>query len=376
MARDIVVLAGIAPHSVLSLCKMAKAHKVHAFVVCIDDGFDSFKKSRIIDESFIVKKEDLCSFWEGFIDSHHFELPPILYPTTDVACLLVNDNRIFYERFFVICMPSHDIVAAFNDKTLAEDVALKNGLCVPKTLIANEINDMLRVSQELHFPVIVKPKGISFQHEVGFKFDILQSPEELESLKEIVNKGAQLVIQEYIPGGDEQYSFYLFYRSRNGVVHDCIGVKSLQRTGIMAIGTVKRDERLAAICRDFLAQIDYYGIGGIEFKQYDGKYYFIEMSTRTEGFLPIAQMAGSSLVDASYLEYENGDSPVVAAEDGVVYIDTFFWMLKRFQESNILLFLKELIRYSFSCKAHFAGLYLDKKFSLVRYWKMIFKRKV
>lgn len=79
-----------------------------------------------------------------------------------------------------------------------------------------------------------------------------------------------------------------------------MGEKTLQTNGIMTIGTVKIDRELAKICREFLARIDYVGIGGMEFKKCNSQYYFIEMSTRTEGFLSISDIANCSIAEAAY----------------------------------------------------------------------------
>ena len=371
MARDIVVLAGTAPHSVLALCKMAKRHNAHTYVVCVDDGFEYYSRSRLVSEAFMVSRKDEKSFWERFFASHTFDGKPILYPTTDAACLLIDNDRAFYEALFEVCMPTHEIISAYNDKTVAENEAAKYGLNVPKTCVVRSATDFEDVIGHLKLPVIVKPQGAIYLTKVGFKFRIIEKFEDLEDLGVILSQGCQLVIQEYIPGDDDKYSFYLFYRAKDGTIHDCMGVKTLQRTGIMAVGTVKQDDYLTHICRDYLQNIDYYGIGGIEFKRYNGKYYFIEMSTRTEGFLAIAQMAGTSLVEASYLDITGSSKEVVGAKENTVYVDTFFWILRRIQEKQFGLWIKELFRFLLNANAHLAGIYLDWRFSLCRYWKIL-----
>lgn len=374
MVKDIVVLAGTAPHSVLALCKIAKRNKAHAYVVCVDDGFAYYNKSCLVTEAFVTTKKDLGQFWGDFFVNHSFESTPVLYPTTDAACLLIEENRQFYDERFIVCMPSHHIVTVYNDKTLAEKDAEQCGLTVPKTVIVSSINEIEEVEKKINFPIIVKPQGAIFLHEVGFKFKILEKPSQLSELKGLIKQGCKLVLQEYIPGNDEDYSFYLFYRGKDGEIHDCMGVKTQQYSGIMAVGTVKTDDALASICRKYLNKIDYYGIGGIEFKRYNGKYYFIEMSTRTEGFLAIALMSGSSLVDASYLDIVKNPKNFKPAKEGTVYIDTFFWLLKRLHEHRIGLLLKEFVCFIFNPNSHFAGLYLDLKFSVIRYWNILFRK--
>lgn len=373
MARDIVVLAGSAPHSVLALCKMAKKQGAHAYVVCVDDGFDYYGKSRLITESYLTTKVGLEKFWKSFFERNAFVEKPVLYPTTDAACLLIDENRGYYEEHFELCMPSHQIIATYNDKTLAEEDAVKWGLTVPKTKVVFDEPGLDELDKVLQYPIIAKPQGAIFLHDVGFKFKIIESKEQLSDLREVIRQGCKLVLQEYIPGDDDDYSFYLFYRGKDGKVHDFTGVKTLQYTGIMAVGTVQRDEKLASISRDFLNKINYYGIGGIEFKRYNGKYYFIEMSTRTEGFLAIALMSGASLIEASYLDFTTSQQTILKAKEKTVYIDTFFWLLNRVKGKKYGKLLQELLLFIFKPNCHMAGLYLDWKFSVVRYWNILTK---
>ena len=83
-----------------------------------------------------------------------------------------------------------------------------------------------------------------------------------------------------------------------------MGVKTLQSppgNGIMAIGETQENPELMRICRDFLSRIDYKGIGGLEFKYFNGKYYFIEMSIRIDGFISISD----SFLPLSLIAYED-----------------------------------------------------------------------
>ena len=173
MVRDIVVLAGSAPHSVLALCKMAKKQGAHAYVVCVDDGFSYYSKSKLITESYLTTKHILEDFWKSFFGKHSFDEKPVLYPTTDAACLLIDENRGFYEECFELCMPSHQIIATYNDKTLAEEDALKWGLTVPKTKVITQENGLDELDNILQFPIIAKPQGAFYLHDVGFKFKII-----------------------------------------------------------------------------------------------------------------------------------------------------------------------------------------------------------
>lgn len=372
MEKDIIVLAGSAPHSVLALCKMAHLHKARSFVVCVEDGFDYYQKSNLVNECYMVNKTELPCFWTTFFESHLFKYKPFLYATTDATCIIVDSNRSYYESKFELCVPSHYIIESFNDKAIAENEAIKYGLTVPKTFILNYEEDLLKIQDELKYPVIAKPQGAEFLHDVGFKYRIINNSDDLINIKNVLYKGYKIILQEYIPGGDENYWFYLFYRGFDGVIHECMGVKTLQYKGIMAVGTVLYNEHLSNICKSFITKIDYRGVGGLEFKYYNGFYYFIEMSTRTEGFFALADMSDSSILNACYFGCDGKSVNINKANDKVIYVDTLFWSLARIKNKKYFKWIKELVSFAINPQAHFAGLFLDIKFSLVRYWRLLF----
>ena len=296
--KDIVVLAGTSPWSVLSLCKCASKHKVKAFVVCVKNGWGrKYAKSCYVYRAFDTQELELDVFWERFFVENPFADRPILYVTSDYVCQIVERNRAFYEEHFDLCMASSYIVKSFIDKNLATVEASKHGLTVPLTQELHTNEDVDIICKNFAFPVIVKPVTFLDHSKAGFKTQICETESELrEFVPQFLSKGIDLQCQEYIKGEDRDCVFYQFFRDKEGCVTECMGEKTLQNNGIMAIGTTIFDEQLAVTCRSFLKSIDYVGIGGIEFKKYNGKYYFIEMSTRTEGFLAISDMAVAPII--------------------------------------------------------------------------------
>lgn len=368
--KDIVIFAGTTPWSVLSLSKMAYTKKVKAYVICVDNEYgDIYSQSKYVYKAYDVKLNDLNSFWNNFFLENYFSEKPILYFTTDNSCLSAIENRSLYESRFELCLSSTFIIESFIDKITADKVAQTNGLKVPRSKLISSIND---IDIDFQLPIIIKPVDSKKENNLDFKFKIIYTYESFRiEAKNILNKNKIFLAQEYIPGNDSDYKFYIFYRDENGNIQECMGEKTLQTNGIMTIGTTKDDEDLSKISRDFLNKIDYVGIGGIEYKKYKNEYYFIEMSVRAEGFLPISDIAGVSLSVTSYDSLNSLKFTKKQQKEKVKYIVFSSWVFNRFKNKKYVLFIKEFFNNIFNKRNFYIGLYLDKRFIVKDYTRTI-----
>lgn len=369
--KDIVVLAGTTPWSVLSLCKAAKEYGAKTYCVCtgLSRPMD-YSRNRYVTESYNVDKAELFRFWEDFFKIHQFQEKPILFAVYDGACLFVDENRDYYESLFDLCLPSSQIVKTFNDKSLAGDTATANGMTIPKTINVEDTTQIDKVCASFAFPVIVKPTTANEHVKFKFKMKVFENTDEFKLFSnDLLENHCRFICQEYIKGGDADCNFYIFYRSKKGELVECMGEKTLQTNGIMTIGTTKYDEALANLCRAFIEKIDYVGIGGIEVKQCNGKYYFIEMSTRTEGFVAISDMAGVSLANAAYLDNNGGVLPRVKQLEGVKYVVPSSWISNRKRNKQYMKLFSEAFNIAFDRRSHFVSCFFkDKLFA--DYYKM------
>lgn len=371
--KDIVIFAGSSPWSVLSLCKMAYKKRVKTYVVCVANDYGSiYSKSKYVYKGYDVQSNELNTFWNDFFLENKFTEKPILYFTSDSTCLIAERNRDFYESKFELCLPSSFIINSFVDKTKADKVAKENVLKIPNSKIISSFED---ININFQLPVIIKPIDSSTKNNIGFKFKIINSFESFSTeANKILSKGKVFLTQEYIPGNDNDYKFYIFYRDKNGNIQECMGEKTLQSNGIMTIGTTKYDDTLSKISREFLNKIDYFGIGGIEYKKYKDEYYFIEMSVRTEGFLAISDISGVSLSASSYNSISKGEFNESIQKDNIKYIVFISWIINRIKSRKVFLIIKETFKYTFDSKAYNIGLYLDKRFEIKNYIRLFTKK--
>jgi glycosyltransferase involved in cell wall biosynthesis len=130
----------------------------------------------------------------------------------------------------------------------------------------------------------------------------------IDTYNQLKEEGLSVMIQEIIPGGDDQFYAYEAYFNEN---HQPLGIFTKRKVrqypihyGIGSFHKSERNEEVMNIGSEFLTKIGYSGFAGIEFKldARDGKLKFMEINLRTlmSGELPIA-----SGVNLPYIYYKD-----------------------------------------------------------------------
>lgn len=363
-SNDIIIAAGTAVGSVLTLARnIKKKVNCKAYVLCTDKKTsDIIRSSKFIDEVYLIEEKGrdnyINSIKEWYADKK-FSTKPIFYFTTDTSCFYVNHDRDWFQERFELCLPSSEIINTYTQKGLAELGATKAGLSVPKTRVIEKKDDVDFVLENFSFPIILKPQATYLKSNITFKIKVIHDKNEFQKEALSLIKGeSTLLCQEFIPGGDNSSYYYLFYRTKDGDIYDNIGRKTLQSTpegGIMLKGLVEYNDDLAKICSDFLNKVDYKGIGGIEFKKYNNSFYFIEMSTRLEGFFKIAEISNSPLSYISYLDLSDNIIEIERIKntkqiEGIIYMDFISTMINRLKYRKYSNFIINLFATLFNPK--------------------------
>lgn len=361
--KDVVVFASDSAGGVLALVRsIKKEFNVNTYVICINSSFSAiFNASRYVTQSIEIHSEFEDVLFENFqlwVEEKKFHEKPVLYFSTDHSCLFVNNYRSWFETNFILTLPSYDIIKTYNFKGVAEFDARKNGLQVPETINLSTTDDLKIVIKSFKFPVIIKPTSALTKKNIGFKAKTFKDKETFQQFTESLFKnGKSVICQEYIPGGDDKAYYYIFYRDAKGNIYENIGIKILQcppSQGIMAVGVSCFNENISEISKSFLRKINYVGIGGIEFKEYNGNYYFIEMSTRPEGFFLITEVSDVPISKISYLNLSNLPVEIVYKQsDGIKYIDLISMIAARKLQKKYWLLVKELFIALFNKNTYF-----------------------
>lgn len=352
--KNVIIFTEKAVGSVLALAEEIKLSYNIEIIIIILNGDKEVKfvlqASKFIDEIVNINYSDSNDFlynmkkWtlqKGFLQK------PIVFFATDSSCYIVNINRSWFEKHYELVLPSSNIVTTYTQKGRAEKDAQNNGLLIPRSEVIKDEADANFIYNNFDFPVIIKPISSYDSNKAPFKTIKLCKDVFYETQIKLIEQGYEVICQEFIPGDDSKSFFYLFHRTRRGEVFYVLGRKVIQcppEAGIMAKGIVEENQVLNEICTNFLNKIDYKGIGGIEFKEFNGKFYFIEMSTRLEGFFKIASLANLPLGKIAYEDLSNMNyKDNYNIKIGTEYIDFVPLVVTYQQKRKYGLLLRDLI---------------------------------
>lgn len=358
--HHVVVTAGTAIGSVLALAEALRTSiGCDIYVLCTHKATtEIIASSRFVTEAFYIdhiEDSEYVGCIQKWYAAKDFSKKPVLYSTTDTSCFLIDKDRDWFEHNFLLSLPSSKIIKEYTKKGLAEVAAEKAGLAVPKTVILDKNIDLYEALSGFHFPVILKPRATYLKGGLDFKIKVIESLESLEEfITDYLQDGNEVLCQEYIEGNENSAYFYVFYRGKEGSIISSMGIKTLQSTskgGVMLKGKSSYSHELDVICRKFLDEIGYVGIGGIEFKEKNGVFYFIEMSVRLEGFYKIAEVSN---VPISYSSYQNlvYEAPVDDVEQvqNIVYVSLLPTIINRIKNKMLIKAFAELLGVIFKPK--------------------------
>jgi predicted ATP-grasp superfamily ATP-dependent carboligase len=132
-----------------------------------------------------------------------------------------------------------------------------------------------------------------------------------------------LMLQEYIPGGDDQIYIFNGYFNRQS---DCLvgftGHKIRQfpvHIGCASLGECRWNEVVAKTTTDFMKAVGYQGILDIGYRldQRDGQYKVLDINPRIgQAFRLFVAKNNHDVVRALYLDFTNQPQPVVERREG------------------------------------------------------------
>ena len=241
--------------------------------------------------------------------------PPLLFIDNDKMIKTVAPYAAELQRRFRVVEPLAQAVQ-FTDKTFQLRAAAEAGIAVPRTWLPGSWQDMAAIAGETNERLLAKPSPARFpagKKMPSFKAVVAASAGELErSLRSLVDSPADVLVQEYIEGGDACHFGTVCYRARSRNACFVLSVRKVRQTtleaGIMAVGRVVDAPEVRDMTLRLVETLDYRGVIHVEFKRSpsDGRYYFIEWNARPPYFHSLGWKAG---FDAAWLAYCDYMSP-------------------------------------------------------------------
>jgi D-aspartate ligase len=235
--------------------------------------------------------------------------PGILFPASDVYCLLVSQHAEILRRHFRFIVPDPETVERIVNKRLQYGIAQAAGTPIPRTYFPESVEEVRRLSADVPYPCLLKPyKSHIGRRKLGKKVVVVHSPAELISEYARVSGGDTLfMVQEIIPGGDHAIFDYLAFWGAEGRELAWLTKRKLRQYpplyGDSSLHITVEAPEVAALSRSLLRTINYRGFVGVEFKfdARDHTYRLMEVNARTHSSNQLAISAG---VDFPWIGYQ------------------------------------------------------------------------
>lgn len=259
----------------------------------------------------------------------------VLIPTTDAFLLFVSQNSSSLAKHFDFNVPDYETVLTLANKRLQYEFAREHDVPIPETLYPSDL-PIEEIAREMRYPCIIKPYfshlwkdyTYSLHGETWGKVAEVRSRDELlGTYARMAKSGLDFLVQDKIPGPDDELYDLLAYLNRNSEPLAAFTKHKLRcyplEFGVSSIAVGQWEPQLAKSGLDFVCALKYKGVVSPEFKRdpRDGVFKLMEVNPRS---ILTTYLAVSSGVDIPYLAYADakGDpmEEVKTFREGVKWI--------------------------------------------------------
>ncbi len=251
-----------------------------------------------------------------------FDRAPILIPTSDQSTVLVDEYRAVLDGPMLLPRQPAGLARSLADKRSMAALAVAHGVATPNLVIPTSIEDVRAYASGATFPVMLKGiDGARLRVRTGHKMVIVEEPAELERLYAEMEDPSDpnLMLQEYIPGGDDDiWMFNGYFDADSECLVGFTGRKIRQtpiHTGATSLGVCLPNDQVYETTVRWMKALGYRGILdiGYRFDARDGRYKVLDVNPRIGAtFRLFVSRNGMDVARALYLDLTG--QPVPTAE--------------------------------------------------------------
>jgi predicted ATP-grasp superfamily ATP-dependent carboligase len=251
----------------------------------------------------------------------------VVFPSHDEFIWPLSRHAGRLEPWFIVPFSRWDVMSKVHDKRAQMEAAWRAGVDTPKTVFVSSGAELQAAAGEIRFPAVLKPvESLAFKLRFHRHILDVETPEELTRIYDKVDDLGVLMLQERIPGGEDELwtvGSYLDAGSRPLAVFTGHKLRQYPHAGGSCLAGVSHwDERLADAALRLLRELHFHGVSQVEFKRdpRDGRYCLMEINARHWKWHGLAARCGVNLSLAAYRD-AIGD-PYIAPHqrDGVKWI--------------------------------------------------------
>jgi len=267
-----------------------------------------YVKTKVLCPDINYDEKGLVDFLVEF--GRGFKVKPVLMATSDSYALMVSRNASLLAGYYLFPALPEGLLEQIIDKKGLHELAEKHQLLAPKTYLVGPRTDPEEVAANMPYPCIIKP-ALSHMFVKVFRKKCLYAnnrEELLSALSTALESKLEVMVQEVIPGFDDQMYVYDLYVNREGRATHSLTAQKLRQFPInFGSSTLTHhlyDDRLAAIGLDYFKRLNYRGYGEIEFKKHPktGEFYLIEINARLSTLNILFDKCGVEFTYAMYCD--------------------------------------------------------------------------
>ncbi|HEX8065110.1 MAG TPA: hypothetical protein VF520_01150 [Thermoleophilaceae bacterium] len=217
------------------------------------------------------------------------------------------------------------------DKALCHEIAQGAGVRVPWTAPVASDDDLRRAAADAPYPCVVKP-AMSHEWRALFGMERVLLAHDAEELEEqarpALDARLELIVSEYVPGGDDSVEEAIVVRTADGSYPVSFGCRKIRQCppGFGAASLCVSDPvpESAEIARAVLDHAGFVGVAGVETKRHaaTGEHVFLEVNVRLPTQFGLGDAAGveaSKRLYATLAGHEVGPQPPLVSGVKLVF---------------------------------------------------------
>ena len=272
----------------------------------------------------------------------------VLIPTTDVTAQLVADCAAELGDSYRFQDNASALVRQLCRKPELHALARRHGVPSPETLLPRSVQDAQIFADRVKFPLVLKASnGAGLDASAGRRMVIVRTREELiENYPSRKNPAEpDLMLQEYIPGGDDTiWMFNGYFDRKSECVAGFTGKKLRQypiHTGATSLGISLHNQIVHELTTNFMNRLGYRGIIdiGYRYDARDGLYKLLDVNPRIGAtFRLFVGADGTDVARLLYLDLTSQPLPTITPVYGRKWLDENrdFFASRQYREEGSL----------------------------------------
>lgn len=255
--------------------------------------------------------------------------PGILFPTDDAALKAVAKNKAQLQNYYRVACPEWAITEKFIDKKYTYALAERIGIPCPRTLVPESEDEAVESGRVIEYPCLVKPCESHLYFGIFRKKMVLVGSLDalVREYRTAADAGLKVMLQEFIPGGDDQGVNYNSYFLEGEALLEFTARKVRLSPPLFGVPRVVVSREIPEVMEDgrrILKAMGFYGYSCTEFKKdsRDGRYKLLEVNGRHNRSGLLALNCGINFPWAEYRYHAFGEKPEASGfRSGVFWID-------------------------------------------------------